>query len=311
MRDGPACRQRGLSHAVERVRDIVRLLRPRQWVKNLVVFAGVIFADRLGDSGALGRAALAAVVFTLVSAGLYALNDAFDAPKDRAHPRKRERPVASGRVSTTLAIGLGIALVAAGLAVAAALGPKAFAVVGAFAALQSAYVLVLKHVVVVDILAISAGFVLRAAGGAVAVDVPISQWLLVCAGLLALLLAAGKRRHELMLGGKDADTYRPVLAAYSKRSLDALMVSLSTAAIVSYTAYAYFADAPGTSGVLQGRWMLLSVPFVVFGIARYQYLVLHRDGGGTPEEILLADVPTLVNVIAWLVTVFVVRYVVY
>jgi 4-hydroxybenzoate polyprenyltransferase len=282
--------------------DLIALVRPRQWTKNLAVFAAVIFAGELGNPAAVLRVVLAFVALCLVSAALYAANDAVDAQRDRAHPLKRNRPVAAGRISRAQAFGVAAVCAVVGVALSAWLGLQFLLAVLGYIALQSLYVVWLKNVVIVDMLVIAAGFTIRAVAGAWVIDVPVSPWLLICTGLLALFLAASKRRHELLLLGTESGTHRPVLAEYTPELLDSFMVTLSAATISSYALYTFFEHrGPGNS-------MMLTIPFVIYGVLRYQYLVLKKGAGGRPEDVLLGDRAMLVDVVLWIVSAIVVIY---
>ena len=288
--------------ALVKLRDVVGLMRPRQWTKNLAVFAGIVFAGRLFDRHLLGIAVLAFASFCLVSSALYALNDVLDAERDRQHPVKKDRPVASGRMSSTSALGVSAVLFIIGSALAAAAGPSFIAAIGAYVVLQLLYAFALKNVSIVDMLVIAAGFVLRAVAGAVAIAVPVSPWLVLCTGLLALFLAAAKRRHEIVLLREFSAGHRPVLAEYSAELLDSFMVTLSAATITSYALYTFFeAKAPA-------HLMMLTIPFVIYGVLRYQSLVLSNDSGGHPEEVLLGDGPILADVVLWMAAAIAVLY---
>jgi 4-hydroxybenzoate polyprenyltransferase len=263
-------------------------LRPRQWTKNLLLFAGIIFAAELGDAGRWVAAVTAFVAYCAASSAAYLVNDVRDVAGDRLHPVKRTRPVARGELDTRRALALAAGLTALALALAAALGPLSLACLAGFLALQAAYSLRLKSVELVDVIAIAGLFVLRASAGAIAVDVRISEWLLLCTFLLALFLALGKRRAELALEGTHA---RPVLAHYSTALVDQLLAIVAAATIGAYSAYALTAHETG--------WLVVTVPFVVYGLFRY-LLLLHRRGlGQEPDALLVEDLPLLVTVAAW------------
>jgi 4-hydroxybenzoate polyprenyltransferase len=263
-------------------------LRPRQWTKNLLLFAGIIFAAELGDAGRWVAAVTAFVAYCAASSAAYLVNDVRDVAADRLHPVKRTRPVARGELDTRRALALAAGLTALALALAAALGPLSLACLAGFLALQAAYSLRLKSVELVDVIAIAGLFVLRASAGAIAVDVRISEWLLLCTFLLALFLALGKRRAELALEGTHA---RPVLAHYSTALVDQLLAIVAAATIGAYSAYALTAHETG--------WLVVTVPFVVYGLFRY-LLLLHRRGlGQEPDALLVEDLPLLVTVAAW------------
>lgn len=284
--------------------DIIRLMRPRQWTKNLVVFAGIVFSGKLFDARLLAISVAAFLSFCLVSSSLYALNDVLDAERDRQHPVKRDRPVASGAMGAATALVVSGVLFVIGGGVALALGAPFSAVIAAYVVIQLLYSFALKNVLIVDMLVIATGFVLRAVAGAVAIAVPVSPWLILCAGLLALFLAAAKRRHEVLLLRGPSSAHRPVLSEYTAELLDSFMVTLSAATITSYALYTFFeVQAPD-------HLMMLTIPFVIYGVLRYQFLVLSKEGGGRPEEVLLGDGPILADVAFWMVAAIAVLYLV-
>jgi len=263
-------------------------MRPRQWTKNLLLFAGIIFAAKLGDPARWAAAVAAFVAYCAASSAAYLVNDVRDAESDRLHPVKRSRPIARGELSPRSALLLAAALALAALVLAGALGPPSLACLAAFVALQAAYSLGLKTFELVDVLAIAGLFVLRASAGAIAVDVRISEWLLLCTFLLALFVALGKRRAELGLDGVHA---RPALDGYSVALVDQLLAIVAAATIAAYTGYALAAH--------DTRWLVATVPLVVYGLFRY-LLLLHRRGlGEEPETLLVEDLPLLVTVAVW------------
>jgi 4-hydroxybenzoate polyprenyltransferase len=263
-------------------------MRPRQWTKNLLLFAGIIFAAKLGDPARWVSAVTAFVAYCAASSAAYLVNDVRDAESDRLHPVKRSRPIARGELSPRAACVLAAALALAALTLAGALGPPSLACLAAFVALQAAYSLGLKTFELVDVLAIAGLFVLRASAGAIAVDVRISEWLLLCTFLLALFVALGKRRAELGLDGVHA---RPALDGYSVALVDQLLAIVAAATIAAYTGYALAAH--------DTRWLVATVPLVVYGLFRY-LLLLHRRGlGEEPETLLVEDLPLLVTVAVW------------
>ncbi|RDI74975.1 4-hydroxybenzoate polyprenyltransferase and related prenyltransferase [Gaiella occulta] len=269
-------------------------LRPRQWAKNLLLFAGIIFAAKLGEVVRWAEALTAFAVYCAASSAAYIVNDVQDADDDRRHPVKRRRPVAARELTNRQALMLAAVLGVAALVLAAALGAPSVALLAAFALLQAAYTLQLKHVALVDVLVIAGLFVIRAAAGAAAVDVRISPWLLVCTGLLALFLALGKRRAELVLVERTAHRGRPVLDGYSIVLVDQLLTVVAAATIAAYTVYTLTArDTPALAA---------TVPFVVFGLLRYLLLVHRHSAGEEPENVLLGDLPILVAVAGWAVT---------
>lgn len=279
-------------------------LRPRQWVKNLFVFAGLVFGQQL-FTPAVWTAGAAFLVFCGLSGAVYLLNDVADRDKDRLHPDKRFRAVAAGRLAPGRAVAAALVLIAAGLGAAAWLSWPFALAAAAYVGLLTAYSAWLKHVVIVDVLVVALGFVLRAAAGAVAVGVPISGWLLICTILLALFLALGKRRHEVLALEAGAARHRPVLAEYSAGLLDQ-MIAVVTASTV--TAYAVYTMSPETVSRFRTTLLPLTLPFVLYGIFRYLYLLYRRQLGGNPSEIVLRDRPLLVNTLAWLVVTLLIIY---
>ena len=275
------------------VRAALVALRPRQWLKNLLLFAGIIFAAQLGDPARWLPAVAAFVVYCAASSAAYLVNDLRDVAADRLHPVKRRRPIARGELRPPTAVALACGLAFGAVIVAGSLGRASLACLLGFAALQAAYTIRLKHVVLVDVLVIAALFVIRAAAGAIAVDVRISAWLLICTGLLALFLALGKRRAELVLVGVDRTPGRQVLEGYSIMLVDQLLAGVAGATIVAYALYTVTA---------RGSYALvITVPFVVFGLARYLQLLHRHDAGEEPENVLLGDLPILVTVATWAV----------
>jgi 4-hydroxybenzoate polyprenyltransferase len=285
--------------------DVIALLRPLQWVKNAVVAAPLVFSQRFFFFDDLVAAVLATAAFCLGSSATYALNDVIDRDRDRYHPLKSDRPVASGRVSPRAGAVLSSGLLLAGLALAMLAGPEVAAVLAAFVLLQISYSTVLKHVVVVDVCALAAGFVLRAVAGVLAVNALLSPWLFVCTFLLALFLAVGKRRHELVLLGGEAGDHREVLGSYTPRLLDGLVTMISIATVGAYTLYTL---SPAVREKLGEDRLYLTVPFVVFGVFRYLFLVYRREEGGNPTAVLLGDLPLQAGIAAWIGAVFLLLY---
>lgn len=279
--------------------DIAREMRPRQWTKNLLVFAAFFFAigDRtqsVDHPNAFFMALAAACLFCLVSSAIYIFNDIQDAALDRAHPIKRNRPVASGAISVPFAGAFMVVLFAAGLAGAWLLMPEFALIVLCYVALQIVYTLWLKKVALVDVFIIALGFVLRAVAGAVVCGVEISDWLLICAFLMALFLGLCKRREEIRLGEADIVAgFRPSLLQSDERLLDQLIAVAAAATVVSYAVYTQSQDTVAKFGT---RRLALTIPFVLFGIFRYLDLVYRHFKGGEPEYILLTDAPLLADI---------------
>ncbi len=277
----------------------LRLVRPKQWTKNGFVLAGVVFAHQALVLSAVANALLAFVAFCALSGAVYAANDVLDVEEDRKHPRKRSRPVASGQISPTSALVFAALLGAAGLALAFWVGFGVGLAGLSYLALQAVYTTTLKHVAILDVMSISAGFVIRAFAGVAAVASPISPWLIVCTALLTLFLGFSKRRHELASLGEGASVHRRNLAEYSVPLLDEMMNIMMSATLIAYVLY--------TFSEYDNYYMMASIPFVVYGVFRYMLLV-HRAGGGNPDTLLLADRPLQIALVLWLAVVGVVIY---
>jgi len=279
-------------------------MRPRQWVKNLFVFAGLVFAQRLFTESAW-RALAGFAIFCALSGAIYLINDVADRERDRLDPRKRARPIAAGRLPAGVAVAAAIVLVVVGLVFAAILSRPFLVTALAYVVLLIAYSAWLKHIVIVDVLVVAGGFVLRAVAGAVVIDVEISGWLLICTILLALFLALGKRRYEYVALEQDAVRHRPILAEYSPALLDQ-MIAVVTASTV--TAYALYTMSPETVAKFRTHWLPATLPFVLYGIFRYLYLLYQRRLGGNPSELLLSDRALLINTVCWICAVLLIIY---
>jgi 4-hydroxybenzoate polyprenyltransferase len=269
-------------------------IRPKQWTKNAIVFAALVFDLKLFDFSRLLTVIGAFVCFCLASSAIYVVNDLRDVESDRLHPKKRHRPIASGQISSQTAWLMVAILLLLSVPVALMLRPGFGAVLIGYLALMTTYTFVLKHLVIVDVFAISAGFVLRAAGGAVVLDIPISPWLYVCTVLLSLFIGFGKRRHELLLLESSAGSHRRNLDEYSSELLDQFITISAAATIMAYSLYTFEADT-----LPDDRSMMLTIPFVLYAIMRYLFLVHRRDGGGSPEQVLLTDLPLLSCITLW------------
>lgn len=286
--DAPPVRRRSTLSA------FAAALRVRHWVKNGFVFAPVVFAGGLFEPGMLLPAAEAFVAFSLASSAVYLLNDLVDAQEDRLHPKKRFRPIAAGELSPPLVMGAVAMISLLAFGVGALSAPRVVLMIAAYGMVNLLYTLRLKHVVILDVFALSAGFVLRVEAGAAAAGVPASTWLLVCTSMLALFLGFSKRRLELAVVADEPT--RKVLSDYSPAFLDKMMNLVEAVTVIAYLMYAV---APETEARV-GRGMLLTVPFVLYGIFRYQYLVYHRRSADDPTDTLLTDGPLMGAVLGWL-----------
>ena len=277
--------------------DLIMELRPRQWTKNLLVFAALLFAHKATDPQAVVEAIEAFFVFCLVAGSIYLINDALDVEQDRLDPIKRERPLAAGRLSVPVAVTTAIVLILAGLAGAYYVsGVLLLKVMLAYVGINLLYSGFLKHIVIIDVFAIASGFVLRAVAGAAAIHAEISPWLIICTLLLALFLALAKRRGELMTLGAEASNHRASLAEYSPELLDQMISVMTASTLMSYALYTI---SERTVDLIGSTNMIYPVPFVIYGIFRYLYLVHQKGVGGHPDRALLRDWPLMVNLLLY------------
>ena len=280
-------------------------MRPKQWLKNGFVFAALLFSRNIFNPVVTLTSALAFTVFCLASGAVYLLNDLVDVEQDRHHPKKRSRPIASGaldprRASTAFAVILSASLLAG-----YAINLRFFLIVLIYLAVQIAYCTFIKEVVILDVFSIASGFFLRVAAGSVAIEVPMSRWLLICAIFISLFLALAKRRHELLLLGDGAGTHRKVLDEYNVLFLDQ-MVSMATAGtIVSYSLYTLSEETVGRFGTTR---LWLTIPIVLYGVARYLYNVYNKSDGGQPEEIIWRDKCLLACITIYIISVVAIIY---
>jgi 4-hydroxybenzoate polyprenyltransferase len=291
------------------LRQVFRSMRPRQWTKNLIVFMALLFSINAEWEASepsewaplLGWSVLAFALFCLLSSADYLVNDVVDRESDALHPEKRRRPIAAGLLSPRAALVWAAALATVALATAFALsGPLTWhlgAVLAGYIALMLSYTFVLKHVVLMDMMAIGAGFVLRAMAGALAIDVPISPWLYVVTALGAGFLVIHKRRAELTLLEESAGNHRPILEEYSAGLLDQMASLVTASTLIAYGLYTFTAE-----NLPENNAMMLTIPFVLYGLLRYLYLVHQRHEGGSPEEVLLRDWPLIVDILLWVAT---------
>ena len=282
--------------------NFLRLARPKQWTKNGFVLAGLVFAGDAVIASSVAAAFVAFLAFCLLSSSVYAANDVLDVDEDRKHPVKRLRPVASGEISARAGLTYAAVLLACGMALAFAVNWHVGAAGVGYIALQVLYTTFLKHMAVLDVMSISGGFVIRSLAGVGAVGAPISPWLVVCTGLLTLFLGFSKRRHEIASLGPGAVGHRRNLADYSVPLLDEMMNIMLSATIIAYTLYTFTVYESD-----QEIFMMASIPFVIYGVVRYMLLV-HRDGGGNPDTLLLRDRPLQVTLLLWIAVVMVVIY---
>ena len=278
------------------VGTLIKALRVYQWSKNLLVFAGLVFAQQFLIPGQIFRSLLAFVAFCGASSAMYLFNDLIDIESDRVHPEKRNRPIASGTLSIRAAIGAILVLLALSLGISGTLGFHFLLIVCFYLGLTTFYTLELKKIVIVDVLAVAIGFVVRAIAGAIALEVTFSNWLVVCTLFLALFLGISKRRHEIHSLNDDAISHREVLGHYTVPYLDAINIIVAGAALITYTIYTC---SPEVAGRLGTDKLYLTLPFVVYGLFRYMYLVHHNLDGGDPSSTLIKDRPLSITVVLW------------
>ena len=281
---------------------IVRLMRPKQWTKNLIIFTPLIFSGSLVEEMVLARVVAAFAVFCLLSGAVYIINDAHDLERDRLHETKRQRPLAAGEIGLRQATAAALVLVTISLVSAAALSLPFALVAVAYLGLQLAYTFFLKGEAILDVMAIAGGFVLRVYAGVIIIGVAVSPWIIACTALLAMFLGFVKRRHELLVDGDTGDT-RPALRHYTAPFLDMVITAITAATIVAYTAYTLVSPAGRSQPLL-----VATVPFVIYGLMRYLFIMHARDAGGSPDDVLVTDKPLLVDMLLWVTVVVIVLY---
>jgi 4-hydroxybenzoate polyprenyltransferase len=273
----------------------LKTMRPIQWIKNGVIFAALVFDQKIMEWPYLWRTVVGFVLFCLVSGVVYTINDVVDLEKDREHPKKRRRPIAAGEISPRLALGLAAGIGVLAIVFGVLLNPLFAAILIGYLVLQMAYSLYLKHIVLLDVMAIAAGFVLRVAAGIPLVDAErFSPWLFICMTLLSLFLGLGKRRGELVLLGSEATNHRASLGDYNVMLLDHLLSIVTASMILAYALYTF--SAPNLP---PDHWMMLTIPFVIYGAFRYLYLIHVRGTTLAPDEVVLTDRPLQVDFVLW------------
>ena len=286
--------------------EIVKSLRPYQWTKNHFVFAPLIFSQNIFNFSMVLESVFAFAVFCVLSGAVYILNDLRDMDEDKLHPLKSQRPLASGKLGKKPANVAMIVFFGLGLGAGLALNLNFFFMALAYVVLQVLYSGWLKHVVILDVLLIAAGFLIRVVAGGLAIRVEISHWLLICMFLLALFLALSKRRHELILLNDQAVNHRPILKDYSPYLLDQMISVVTASTVVAYCLYTISAETIAKFGT---DYLVLTVPFVLYGIFRYLYLIHQKSEGGNPESLIIKDKPFLVGILLWIVSAILILYV--
>lgn len=287
------------------LKQLLITMRPKQWTKNLFIFAALLFDLKLFDLAYVSKTILAFILFCILSGSVYLVNDLADLQKDRQHPVKKNRPLASGKLSRSWAVTAAVVLPLIALSFSFLLKPM-FGLVGlTYFVIQLAYSFLLKNVVILDVLVIATGFVLRVAAGSVVAEAErFSPWLYVCVTLLALFLGLGKRRNELVLLDANALQHRKVLREYSPQLLDEMMALVTSSTLIAYSLYTFSAE-----NLPANKSMMLTIPFVLYSIFRYLYLIHQKNLGGSPEEILVRDVPFIISNLCWAIVVVLILYI--
>ncbi|MFB3880630.1 MAG: decaprenyl-phosphate phosphoribosyltransferase [Armatimonadota bacterium] len=275
---------------------LLESMRPRQWTKNFFVFPAIVFAQKLDDEGAVVWTLAAFIIFCFLSSSVYIVNDIADAEKDRQHPTKRNRPIASGRLPVSVALPFSMLLAGFSVALAFAINRNFVLCAAIYLGLNLLYSFSLKHIVILDVVMVAIFFVLRAVAGAAAINVMISHWLLICTFLLALFIAMSKRRHELVLLEDNAASHRASLTEYSPYLLDQMIAVVTASTVMGYILYTVDQDTVLKFGT---DHLVYTVPFVVYGIFRYLYLIHQKGEGGDPDRIVISDRPFLINFLLW------------
>lgn len=290
---------------IDRLGHIAASMRPQQWIKNFFLYAALIFSGNLFHSDLLSQVTIAFFLFSLTASGVYILNDITDLENDKLHPEKSKRPLPSGKLTLGVAGGVCTFLCAGGIAGAYILNPSFALAVVAYVAINILYSFILKNVVILDVMTISAGFVLRVIAGALVIHVPTSEWLIICTVLLSLFLGFSKRRHELTVLEAQANSHRSVLEHYSPYFLDQMIGIVTASTVMSYALYVISDETVKKFGTNK---LIYTVPFVLYGIFRYLYLVHRKVKGGNPTRLAVTDIPLLVNIMLWIITASIIIY---
>lgn len=287
------------------LRHILISMRPRQWTKNLFLFAGIIFAQKLISPVNFTKVVLAFIIFSISSGGIYIFNDIIDRESDKVHPDKKNRPVASGVLSLPIAWISSLVMIVAGLSFSYILSRSFFLLLLAYVILMVVYSLFLKRLVLLDIIIVAFGFVLRTLAGCAVIDVTVSPWLFICTLMLALFIAASKRRQEIISLGSSAKHHRLPLVDYTPELIDKILLIVTACTLVAYTLYTL---SPMTVEKFGGNYMVFTVPFVLYGIMRYFYLIHKEEDIDSPERIIIKDKALLVDILLWVLSVIAIIY---
>ncbi len=289
-----------------KIRELIITMRPKQWVKNIVIFSALFFSQDLFNPPLFLKVLYSLILFTLLSGSIYIFNDLIDIEQDRRHPFKSKRPLASGKMTRSTGVFSFIVLGSGSLILSFLLSQNFGFVTLSYFILQILYTYYLKHIIILDVFCVAAGFLLRVLAGAVVISVPISTWLLICTMLLALFLSFCKRRHELFLLEDEAVNHRTTLSEYSSYLLDQMISVVTASTFISYVLYTISEE---TIRKFKTTHLKYTIPFVLFGIFRYLYLIHQREGGGSPETILLKDKPMLLNILFYAITAAIILYI--
>ncbi len=280
------------------IRNFIVSFRPQQWIKNLILFAPLIFSEKLFDIRAFGIVSMGFVLFSLAASGIYTMNDLADTERDKQHPVKSQRPIVSGVIPPGLAAVVAFLLMVLSVTVGFLVNSNFGVFILVYVLLNIAYSYGLKNIVILDVMTVAIGFVLRVLAGAAIVYVPASEWLIICTLLLSLFLGFSKRRHELNLLDVRAADHRNVLGQYSAGFLDQMIAIVTAATVMSYALYTISNETVQKFGTTH---LYYTIPFVLYGIFRYLYLIHKKDEGGNPTHTIITDVPLIVNVAIWIV----------
>lgn len=291
---------------INQITSLIISLRPKHWIKNLFIFAPLLFSKQILDISSVVKATLGFLIFCTVASAIYLLNDVKDREEDRRHPLKQFRPIASGHLPVPLVVSVAIALGIMGLVFAFILNRDFFFIVAGYIILQVLYNQILKHTVILDVFCVAAGFFARVVAGGFAVPVELSYWLIICTILLSLFISLAKRRHEQVLLGENAGNHRKILSEYSPYLLDQMIGVVTSTTLISYILYTVSPDTVAKFGT---HGLVGTFPFVLYGIFRYLYLIHQKQLGGNPEILLLTDIPLLVNTILWGIASFFIIYI--
>lgn len=294
-----------MNHLIIMLKEFIRTMRPKQCTKNLIVFAAIIFGQKLYDTDAIVRCVLAFICFCVISGCGYVFNDILDLERDKSHPQKKNRPIADGRLKVLPSSLLSIILITIVLCLSFLLRYQFGFVLLGYSILTVCYSLWLKNIVIIDVLALSMGFVFRVVGGAIVIPVVISPWLVGCTMLLALFISLGKRRHELVLLESGASSHRSILKEYTPAFIDEMIAAVTGSTLIAYSFYAFSPEVQKKLGV---HYLPVTILFVIYGVFRYLYLVHQKSAGGSPEVDIIKDKPLLINIILWVVAVIIIVY---